>query len=207
MKIALFGATGHLGSQVLRQALEQGHEVSVLVRRPEKLISSHPQLTVHVGDVLSPGDVGTVVEGREAVVSALGESLQGPFEVLTQGLSNLLGAMTSSGVERIVATASAGVLQYDATSLRRDQPDFPPMFTKVSEAHLQAFRLLEDSKVSWTLLCPPYMPEGAPTGQYRILADYGPEGGVQISTGDAAHFILGELGRSAFVGRRVGIAY
>lgn len=207
MKLALFGATGHLGSQVLRQALEQGHEVSVLVRHPEKLTLSHPQLVVYVGDALSPEDVRLTVQGHEAVVSTLGGSLQGPSGVLTQGLSNILGAMERNGVERIVATAAAGILQHDATSLRRDQPDFPPMFMKVSEVHLEAFRILKSSKVSWTLLCPPYVPEGATTGQYRILADYGPEGGVEISTGDAAHFILAELGRSAFVTRRVGIAY
>lgn len=136
VKIALFGATGHLGSQVLRQALEQDHEVSALVRHPEKLTLSHPHLTVHLGDALSPEDVRGLVQGHEAVVSALGGSLQGPFEVLTQGLSNILSAMKSSSVERIVATAAAGILQHDATSLRRDQPDFPPMFRMVSEAYL-----------------------------------------------------------------------
>lgn len=207
MKIALFGATGHLGSQVLRQALEGGHSVSALVRQPQRLTLQHPNLNVHVGDVLNPQDVLTALQGQEAVVSALGGGRQGPFEMLTAGLSNILQAMQASSLQRIIATAAAGVLQHDAYSLRRDQPGFPPMFKLISQAQLEAYGVLQSSASSWTLLCPPMMPEGPATGQYRVLADYAPQGGIQISTGDLAHFALGELKRQDFLHKRVGIAY
>lgn len=207
MKIALFGATGHLGSQVLRQALEQGHQVTALVRHPEKLTLQHNRLNTVVGDALKPQDVRLVVQGQDAVVSALGGGMQEPFEVLTQGLSNILSTMEASGNKRIIATAAAGILQHDAQSLRRDQPSFPPMFRVISEAHLSAFHILQKSASNWTLLCPAMMPEGAATKQYRVLADYAPQGSMQISTGDAAHFILGELEQAQFVGKRVGITY
>lgn len=207
MKIALFGTTGHLGRSFLQQALEQGHTISALVRHPEKLRLNHPNLTVHIGDALELDDVRSVVKGQEVVVSALGGGMQGPFEVLTRGLANILGAMKESNVRRVIATAAAGILQHDATSLRRDQPGFPPMFRVVSEAHLGTFHILQKSDTQWTLLCPPNMPEGAATKQYQVLADYAPDGGMQISTGDVAYFILGELEQPRFIQKRVGIAY
>jgi uncharacterized protein len=165
MKIALFGATGHLGSRFLRQALEQGHTISALVRHPEKLTLNHPNLTVYVGDALELEDVRSAIQGQEGVVSALGGGIQGPFDVLRQGLVNILSAMEENNVRRIIATAAAGILQHDATSLRRDQAGFPPMFRFVSEAHLDAFHILQNSNSQWTLLCPANMPEGAATGQ------------------------------------------
>jgi uncharacterized protein len=207
MKIALFGATGHLGGSFLQQALEQGHHISALVRHPEKLTLNHPNLRVHLGDALELEDVRSVVQRQEVVVSALGGGIQGPFEVLTQGLANILSAMEEHNVQRVIATAAAGVLQHDATSLRRDQPGFPLMFRIVSQAHLDAFHILQQSTSRWTLVCPPNMPEGAATGQYRVLADYAPEAGTQISTGDLAHFISRELERPQFIQKRVGIAY
>ena len=45
MKIALFGATGRVGGEVLKLALVEGHEVTVLVRSPEKLVP-HDRLTI-----------------------------------------------------------------------------------------------------------------------------------------------------------------
>ena len=50
------------------------------------------------------------------------------------------------------------------------------------------------------------MLDGAMSGQYRVLAEYIPEGGMQITTGDVAHFMLQELEQGAFVNKRVGIA-
>jgi uncharacterized protein len=205
--VAAAGIVGVLSSLLLRQALEGGHIVNALVRHPEKLTLQHPNLTLYVGDALKLEDVRAAVQGQEAVITALGGGMQGPFDVLTAGLSNILEAMQENDIRRIVATAAAGVLQHDAHSLRRDQPDFPPLFKVISQAHLEAYSILQSSTIGWTLLCPPMMPEGAATGQYRVLTDYAPEGGVQISTGDLAHFALGEVERQAFLHKRVGIAY
>ena len=37
MKIALIGATGYVGAGILQEALNRGHEVTAIVRNPEKV--------------------------------------------------------------------------------------------------------------------------------------------------------------------------
>lgn len=207
MNMALFGATGRLGSQVLQQALEYGYTVNALVRDPAKLTLQHPNLSVHLGNAFNLQDVLAVVQGQKVVVSTLGGGIQPEtLQVLSQGLSNISSAMHTSGIRRIVAIGSAGILQYDADTLRRDQPSYPAMFKTVSQAHLEAYKILQPSSLDWTLVCPPNMLDGAMSGQYRVLAEYIPEGGMQITTGDVAHFMLQELEQGAFVNKRVGIA-
>ncbi|MBK1655139.1 NAD(P)-dependent oxidoreductase [Allochromatium vinosum] len=71
MHIALFGATGGTGRQVLAQALEQGHRITALVRDPSKL-TPHPDLTLVTGDVLDPAAVARCLAGTDAVVCVLG---------------------------------------------------------------------------------------------------------------------------------------
>jgi putative NADH-flavin reductase len=71
MRIALFGATGAVGGHFLNKALAAGHEVTALVRTPEKL-SEHTNLSVLKGDVTSPSDVAKLISGADVVVSCLG---------------------------------------------------------------------------------------------------------------------------------------
>lgn len=71
MHIALFGATGGTGQQVLAQALDQGHTLTALVRDPARL-PARTGLTPLVGDVLDPDAVVSCVTGADAVVCVLG---------------------------------------------------------------------------------------------------------------------------------------
>ena len=71
MRITLFGATGAVGGHFLKKALAAGHEVTALVRTPEKL-SEHTNLSVLKGDVTSPSDVAKVTIGGDLAVSCLG---------------------------------------------------------------------------------------------------------------------------------------
>ena len=78
MKIAIFGATGDLGNQCLEQALEAGHEVTVLVRSQSRLPSDlASRVAVVEGDALNAEDVEQALcRGAEAILFAIGEILQ-----------------------------------------------------------------------------------------------------------------------------------
>lgn len=71
-RIALFGATGMIGSRILGEALDRGHDVVAVVRDPAKLSRIDPALRVMTGDVLAPASVISAVSGRGVVVSAVG---------------------------------------------------------------------------------------------------------------------------------------
>ncbi len=69
MKITIFGSTGQTGQHLLNQALQAGHEVTVLVRTPEKLADESERLTVLQGDISNEAQVDSVVAGAEVVLS------------------------------------------------------------------------------------------------------------------------------------------
>ena len=72
MRIAVFGATGRIGRLVTEQLLGASHEVTALVRTPDKLTLDHPGLTVRTGQLSDAAAVRDVVAGSDAVISALG---------------------------------------------------------------------------------------------------------------------------------------
>ena len=107
MNIALFGATGGTGRQVLDQALAQGHLVSALVRDPAKL-AERKGLTLVVGDVLDRDATTRCIQGTDAVICVLGShGSREPIEAL--GTRSILDAMRDNGVRRLIAVTSLGV--------------------------------------------------------------------------------------------------
>ncbi|HXO44905.1 MAG TPA: NAD(P)H-binding protein, partial [Candidatus Cybelea sp.] len=69
MKIALIGASGFVGSKVLAEALERGHQVTGIVRNPEK-IQSHKNLTTKKADVLQVEELARILAGHDVVISS-----------------------------------------------------------------------------------------------------------------------------------------
>jgi putative NADH-flavin reductase len=85
MHIALFGATGGAGRQILAQALEQGHSLTALARDPSRL-APREGLTAIGGDVLNPAAVAECIQGADAVIYALGShGRQEPIEARGTG--------------------------------------------------------------------------------------------------------------------------
>ncbi|MFS0575684.1 SDR family oxidoreductase [Sporosarcina sp. 179-K 3D1 HS] len=205
MKIALFGATGRVGSEVLRLALADGHEVTALVRSPEKL-APHERLQVNEGDVRDWDTVNRTIEGADVVFSALGTDRT---TTLTEATPHFIRAMEQSAVRRIVTIGTAGILQSRTTPdlLRYEAGDSNRRLTFAAEEHHKALELLQNSGLDWTIVCPTYLPDGPPTGSYRIERDVLPDEGKQISVGDTAEFAFAELLAGSHIGYRVGIAY
>ena len=71
MKIALIGATGFVGSAILKEALDRGHEVTAIVRHSEKL-QPHERLRPQKGDIYHEDEVARLVAGHDAVVHDVG---------------------------------------------------------------------------------------------------------------------------------------
>ena len=102
MNLLIVGATGGTGQQVVTQALERGHQVTALVRRPPRVEPRHG-LSAVVGDVLNPGSLDNAMQGQEAVLSALGHKRWlGPSRILSEGTRNLIAAMGRHGVQRFI---------------------------------------------------------------------------------------------------------
>lgn len=204
MKLAIFGATGRVGSEILKHALEEGHQVTALQRSPK--LDKHPNLETVFGNVREGKDVERTIAGTDAVFSALGTDKK---TTLTDALPFIIESMERHGIKRIITIGTAGILnsRLEEGKLRYQGGDSNRKMTFAAEEHEKAYRLLEQSDLEWTIVCPTYLPDGEAKGGYRVEKDFLPEGGKEISTGDTAEFAYQQLGDSAYVRSRVGIAY
>src|SRR5919204_2628503 len=102
MRLAIFGGTGTVGSELLRQTLEAGHEVTALVRTPSRLGIEQSRLTVVQGNVKDPPAVKQTLTGCEAVLSTLGASGKDDPDTRRAGTANIMAAMHEAGIRRLV---------------------------------------------------------------------------------------------------------
>lgn len=200
MKIFLVGATGRTGKWILKAALARGHQVTALVREPvDRLGITHPGLQAVPGDLFKVANLPGTLSGHDAIISALSSS------VVEAGTRHLVDAAETASVSRFLGIAGGGILQLDENTLRRDRPGYPEVFRRSSERHLQAWKALEASPLTWTLICTPDLLDAPPTGKAKFRADYMPAGGNSIAAGDVADFLLDELEAGHFLRKRVGM--
>jgi putative NADH-flavin reductase len=104
MKLLVIGGTGGTGRQVVQQALDAGHEVTLLARDPSKVSLQHPHLTVVAADVtdLHLASLTRAIRGHDAVISAIGRGLSFKSEhLIERSVPNILAAMSAAGVKRL----------------------------------------------------------------------------------------------------------
>lgn len=192
MKIALFGATGGTGLELVRQGLEQGHHISALVRDPARLDIADPQLTVVQGDVLDADAVGEVVQGADAVIITLGNTANNPDYVVSQGTAVILDAMKGAGVSRVIVISSLGVGESKNQLALPLRMLFNTVMKKPMEDKERQEALVKASDMDWIIVRPGGLTNGPATGVYKSGLD--PKlMASQVSRADVAAFTLQQL--------------
>lgn len=166
MQIAMLGATGRTGTHVLAAALDRGHDVAALVRDPARLAADvRSSVRVVVGDSTDPGALADLLEGTDAVVSALGPVGRQP-DLHTRTARALVPIMTRSGPRRFVGVSGAGI---DVPGDRKAAKD------RIISALIQRFggavvadkpaehAVFAESDLDWTLVRPPRLVDGPAT--------------------------------------------
>ncbi|WP_179873117.1 NAD(P)-dependent oxidoreductase [Microcella indica] len=199
--LALFGATGKTGRHVLAQALEAGHSVRALARRPEAL-DAHERLTVVAGDVREGDAVRETVRGSDAVVSVFGQVKGSPPTLQTEGTQAIVDAMAEQGIRRIISLSGGGL-----PAEEHDQPKVPDriirwLLRRLSPAVLDDaiahLAVLRGSGLDWTAVRGPRLTDAPATGSYRV-GWVGVNASTQIARADLARFILTQLDDVQFV--------
>jgi putative NADH-flavin reductase len=204
------GATGGTGRHLVTQALERGYEVTAFVRNPSRLRVDHSQLTVFQGDVLDPAAVDAAMRGQHAVVSALGHKrFFGSTRILSEGTGNILRAMETHGVPRLVCETSLGIgdsagrmgLYYTLFTI----PLILPFYFR-DKARQE--RRIAASDVEWVIVRPGLLTNADPRGEYR----HGRHVGsflwtVRISRADVAGFMLDQLASDTYMRAAPGVAW
>jgi putative NADH-flavin reductase len=202
MRLAVLGATGSVGRELVTQALAAGHEVTALVREHPKPGKIDNRVALVLGDVTSAEAVKRTVDSSDAVVSALGHAKGAPDDLLAHAGSNIIAAMRADGVERLVVLSSPAVA---------DAADRPGLFYRAAlilmgvvirsivRDHRQQARLIEESGLAWTIVRGPIVfTDGPRTGRYHA-GPIGRDSSFRISRADLAEFMLAAATNGRFV--------
>jgi putative NADH-flavin reductase len=168
-KIMILGATGSLGTHLTTQALAATHEVSVLVRTPDKLPPDvRDRVTVHQADLtaLPASDLAALLANQEALINSAGHVRDGQrFVALVDHLVTSLETLPAA--ERPLCWFMAGAALLDIGDSGRRGVDLPPIRTTYWP-HAENFRRLQSSALDWRLLCPGPMVEAPLVGLARL---------------------------------------
>lgn len=208
MKLIIFGATGMVGKQLVQQALFGKNHVKAFGRNVYTTDYLETEnLDLVQGALFDEAEVYNAIKGCDAVLSAIGGSIDGTDKTRTLGMKNIIKQMQKAGVKRIIAIGGLGVLNADENSLLVDKEDYPAEYKAVGFEHKKAYELLNESGLDWTFVCPPNIINEGPTGNYVTNANHAPEPNhYKINAGDLAMFMLNELAKHEYVKQRVGIS-
>ena len=213
--IAVFGATGTIGSRIVGEALDRGHRVTAVVRDRNKITEVHPNLSVRTGDVLDPASVTGAAEGHDVVISAAGggdgaahqATLKPSAVALVEGLRALRGQ-----TPRLIAVGGAGSLRTADGGQVWDAPGLPENLLLIMHAHgdaLEHYRTITD--VDWTNVSPAAkIAPGERTGTYRTGLDdlvTDESGNSFISVEDFAVAVIDEVERPQHRQHRFTVAH
>lgn len=202
MHVAVIGASGRVGSRIVRELVDRGHTVTGICRHPEN-VAKLAGVTARRGDVLDRDGLADLVRGHDAVVSSV--------MCLQSDPGILLDAMRASGVKRYLVVGGAGSLEV-APGLRLiDSPEFPPDYKPEAGAGAAFYDLLLTvDDLDWTFVSPSYVfVPGERTGQFRLGTHelLMKDGVSTISFEDYAIALVDEIERPRHVKGRFTVGY
>lgn len=221
LDILVFGATGEVGSHIVREALERGHRVTAVSRDPASIELRHENLTAARGDLLDVDSIAALVGGRDIVVTSvrgvIGDSGRPESALQYIAVENVVAALRASGnrTTRLMHVGGGGSLEvepgvYYAEKLRKL---FLPKGLEIEilgQIHALWFlRGVDD--VPWTYATPPkHLTDGPRTGEFRLGGDRlmkDARGRSRVSRADFAVALIDEAERGRYVNRRYSVAY
>ncbi|MEH2416717.1 NAD(P)-dependent oxidoreductase [Nostoc sp.] len=195
MKILVIGATGPTGQQIVEQGLAQGHQVTALVRNPDKFEMQHNSLQIVKGDILDPASLDAVQQ-QDAVISSLGTKKIGlePVTVLSEGTKNLLQAMERHSVKRLICITGLGAGDSKGHGgLLYDKLILPLILRRIYDDKDRQEAEIRQSNLDWVIVRPGILTNDPAKGNYRVLTDLTGVTAGKISRADVAAFVLQQI--------------
>jgi len=213
MKVAIIGASGQIGAFIRDEALARGHQVTAIVRNPEKIAVRNPHINVVKADVLED-KVDELVKSHDAVISAYNPGWGNPdiYNEQIRGYKAIISGVKRSAIKRLLVVGGAGTLEVAPGVLVLDTTNFPEQVKGgVLATRETLYMLKEEKELEWTFLSPPSsIAAGERTGHYRVGKDQllkDEKGESKISTQDYAVAMLDELEHPQHIRERFTVAY
>ena len=195
MKILVLGASGGTGRLITAKAVEQGHDVTALVRSAEKGRGLHGAKLV-IGDIRDEAALRQALKGQDAVISALGTPAS-PFTAVTllsTATRALVGAMRAEQVSRLVAITGMGAGDsVGHGGFLFDRLIHPLLLRKVYDDKNRQEAIIRDSGLDWVLVRPAVLNDKPRRGVVRALEDLSRFHGGTIARDDVAGFVIDQV--------------
>jgi putative NADH-flavin reductase len=205
MKLVVLGATGGIGLEIVRQALERGHSVTALVRSAEGLKPFQDRIAIRQGDLLKSSELARAIEGQDAVLSGFGPRVpiaKGDANLLRDFAAALTAAMQQASVRRVVVVSTAFLFKDSIV---------PPtylvgrlFFRGVMLDSAAMERVVVESGLDWTIVRPPQLTDKPYTGRYRVREGHLPRFGFNIARADVADCFLKTVEDRNSIGKILG---
>jgi putative NADH-flavin reductase len=208
LDIVIYGATGEVGSHVVREALDRGHRVTAVSRHPDQFEMRHANLLIVKGDLLDRSSVAETVAGQDVVVlsvrGVIGNS--GAPESALQ----FLAAETLVDVLFRMGDSAPRLLHVGGSGSLEVEPGVDLETEILGQIlALEFYRKVDD--VNWTYITPPMnFTNGPRTGVFRIGGDQALEddrGRCRLSRADFAVALIDEAEQAKYSRRRISVAY
>ncbi|WP_226475001.1 NAD(P)-dependent oxidoreductase [Pseudomonas sp. MWU16-30323] len=202
-KIAIIGATGRAGSQLLEEALRRGHTVTAIARNTDK-IGVRPGVTVKQVDALDAQALEQALRGNDVVISAA--------HFATLPAEAVINPVKKAGVKRLLVVGGAGSLLLPGGSRVIDSPGFPEEYkAEASAGSVFLDTLRQEKDLDWTFLSPSAeFVETPRTGKFRLGQDellVSSEGRSWISFADFAIALIDEVETPKHSRQRFTVGY
>lgn len=212
MKVVIFGASGGVGFNAVKQGLERGYFVTAAVRIPENFNLKHPNLIVKKCDVYNLESVTEAIKGNDVVFSALGSKTPKKFDPVTsKGITNIIIAMKKSNLKHIIAISGIGMGDPKEYSWFVRNIVVELIYKKTArfqyEDMIKMEKILEESNLDWVILRPTAYTNGKRRGKYHLSTDskYGTR--WYISRADVADCILNLAEGKNYIRQHLQVGY
>ncbi|RZJ44869.1 MAG: NAD-dependent epimerase/dehydratase family protein [Chryseobacterium sp.] len=214
-KVAVIGATGFVGKQVVNELSNRGYEVTAIARDSSK-IDAKENVNAISADVNNVEEFAKVLEGNDAVINTFNPGWTNPniYNDFLNGSKNIEKAVEQSGVKRFITVGGAGSLFIDGNQLV-DGPDFPADIKPGATAARDYLNeIKQNNTLDWTFFSPAIEMHqgtaGVRTGKYRTALEspvFDENGRSVLSVEDVAVALVDELEQNNHIRERFTAAY
>lgn len=211
MDVVLYGASGMIGSRILKELVARGHRVLAVVRDPSRVVAA-PGVTIRSGDMGDAADVAKNLEGADAVISAFSPA-PGNEAQLIPATEALLEGARQAAVPRVLIVGGAASLFVAPGKTLLESGHLPKEWVGIATAHANLLERLRTSAgdLEWTSLSPAaFIQPGERTGKFRrgkdeLISDA--QGQSRISAEDYAVALVDELENPKHIRERFTVGY